>query len=140
MALSFLGLTFALAGACVTAESVAAKVGRAQIVAAEARTAAEDEAARGNRAAVVANAAAALRALRDAHAWVDAYVTAHGRGTPAQFESSLRRIAADADAAGAAALKAGATLQSIEAEISRQQSRVQAGAAGGGGGAGGGGM
>src|SRR5256885_12637532 len=32
-----------------------------------------------------------FRSLRDAHAWVDAYVTAHGRGTSAQFESSLRR-------------------------------------------------
>ena len=137
--ISLLGLALAAAGGCLTAESVAAKLRQVQSETGVARTNAEWASARGDGASAVANAAAALRTFRDAQAWVDAYVTAHGRGASAQFEPTLRAIAAEAEAAGAAALKAGATRESIEAEAVRHQSWVQAGGGGAGGGAGGGG-
>jgi len=139
MNLGLLGLAVVLIGGCLTAEAVAAKLGRAQVEVVEARIAAEDGGARGDPAAAAANAVAALRALRDVQAWVDAYATAHGPRASDQFEPALRRITADAAAARASALKTGATPQSIDAEVNRERSRVQGGAAGGGGGAGAGG-
>ncbi len=136
MDLGLLGLAVVLLGGCLTAEAVATKLRRAQVEVVEARIAAEDGGARGDPAAAMANAVAALRALRDAQAWVDADATAHGPRASDQFEPALRRIAADAAAARASALKTGATPQSIDAEVNSERSRVQAGAAGGGGGAG----
>jgi hypothetical protein len=136
MDLGLLGLAVVLLGGCLTAGAVAAKLRRAQVDVVEARIAADDGSARGDPAAAMANAVAALRAFRDAQAWVDAYATAHGARASDQFEPALRRIAADAAAARASALKTGATPQSIDAEVNRDRSRAQAGAAGGGGGAG----
>ena len=137
--ISLLGLALSAAGGCLTAESVGAKLRQVQSEVGVARTNAEWASARGDGASAVANAATALRTFRDAQAWVDAYVTAHGRGAAAQFEPALRRIAAEAEAARAAALKAGATRESIEAEAVRHPSWVEAGGGGAGGGAGGGG-
>ncbi len=139
MKLGFLGLALALVGGCATAESVGVRLGRAQLEAAEARTGAEDGSAGGDRAAAVANAAAAVRTLRDAQAWIDAYAATHGGNTSTQFDPALRRITADVAAARGAALKTGATPESIEAEAVRRQPTVQAGAGAGGGGGGGGG-
>jgi hypothetical protein len=136
MDLGHLGLVVVLLGGCVTEETVATKLRRVQVDVVEARRAAEDGGARGDRTAAMANAVAALRALGDAQAWVDAYATAHGPRASDQFEPALRRIAADAGAARASALKTGATRQSIDAEVNRGRSPVQAGGAGGGGGAG----
>ena len=134
-----LGLAVVLLGGCLTAEAVAAKLRGAQVDVGAARIAAEHGDARGDPAAALANAVAALRALGDAQAWVDAYATAHGPRASDQFEPALRRIAADAAAARASALKTGATPQSIDAQVNRERSRAQAGAGGGGGGAGAGG-
>ena len=132
------GIVIVVISGCVTAQSVATRLREDQIEAATARVTAEWGESRGDGSGAAAAAATALGASRDAHAWVDAYVIAHGEKDSARFAPLLQMISEDVEAARAAAVRAGATMQSIEAAATRQPVRAQAG--GGGGGGGGGGM